>query len=174
MFAELIAEPGTTLTTPLDVRQEADSLVKEFRAEEARYLFGTLERIEGKPSFDRLDEHYQRLKGKYQDARAVYKRNRDSAKWRDIVALEVPEAAQFPDLLTRLANRPELLTDELRGDVLRTGASGAASHLAIEHAARLCGFQDYTYAVSVLFRKRKGQDAEQEPEAAPDEVEGVQ
>lgn len=163
MFDAAFRASGVSLITATDLRIEAERMVKEFRSEERSYLLGSLNRIEGKPDFSRLAEHYQFLLPKWQDAKRVFKQNGHRTKWKAIIESAV-EGVQLPDdLLSRLAGPQAALSNEVQAGVLRTGADSSPSNLAIEHAARLCNCKPYENHVRTLFDRMRRQSEAGDP-----------
>lgn len=156
-FIEQAFNGFTGLQSPVSAKKEADRLAAMIKADRRAWLVGSLDRIAGKPSFSQLAEHYQFLLPKWRDAKAVYKQNKRRAKWKEIVISAIEGVALPDDLLNRLPGPQAELAEDIQAALQRTGADSSPSNLAIEHAARLCGFKPYDNPVRGLFARIKRQ-----------------
>lgn len=101
---------------------------------------------------NQLKRFYYECLPKWQDAKRIYKDNRQR-NWQAIVK---GEHSDLPDqLIKRLSDPPNLPESELAILAVKGGIS-KASDIALEHAARLCGVPAYHYTLAHLERiKRK-------------------
>ncbi len=139
--------------TPVAARREADRLVGMIKDDRRLWLAKSLDLISGKPNYDRLKEHYERLLPKWQRAKTVYESISDLPNWRDTIS-QILEG-ENPDafLIARVSGRLEDLPDKIKAAISEAGGDSSASSIAIEHAARLCGAKHYALNARTLFRK---------------------
>lgn len=95
-----------------------------------------------RPQFQHLFPVYHYLKPIWDEAKDCYKRNRESARWREIVkaACNDEELELPPDLINRLDGK----------GANSDSYSSMPSELALEHAARLCGARANQYKPRTL------------------------
>jgi hypothetical protein len=91
----------------------------------------------------RFEETYKII----DDAKRIYKNNRNDKRWREFILKEYPDLPA--DLLERLSKSPNL-SDEIWAKLSEKGGASAASDLALEYAARLCGAPLYHYTLRHL------------------------
>ena len=119
-----------------------DQLLAYFnRGRKARMLQGLFKEIErAKPRMHLLAPIYDSLLPVWKDAKNRYKLNRDSARWRQIIAAAYVEPELPSDLIERFETH-QLNTDSYEA---------MPSVLALEHAARMCGVTPYAYKTRTL------------------------
>jgi hypothetical protein len=143
----------STLPPRIDARTRAARLAEQIKSERGAFLKGSLDRLAGRPNYDRLKEHYERLLPKWQRAKTVYESISDLPNWRDTIS-QILEG-ENPDafLIARVSGRLEDLPDKIKAAISEAGGDSSASSIAIEHAARLCGAKHYALNARTLFRK---------------------
>ncbi len=152
----------STLPARIDARTQARRLAEQIKAERSTFLTKSLDRIAGRPNYDRLKEHYERLLPKWQRAKTVYESISDLPNWRDTIS-QILEG-ENPDafLIARVSGRLEDLPDKIKAAISEAGGDSSASSIAIEHAARLCGAKHYALNARTLFRKMQKAAGKQE------------
>ena len=83
---------------------------------------------------------YERLLPLWKDAKSRYKRNNDSERWREIIQAAYAEEELPADLIDRLDDKQEH-TDAY---------DSMPSAIALEHAARVCGYKPNEYKTRSL------------------------
>lgn len=167
-FRSAAERHGHALRESSDVREKVKHRLNLDRKKRAALLKGVLDSFDGKADTSGIAGYYRALLPKYQNAKAAYRRNKLSPKWREYVTIELPEVAGHPDLLARLIGREGDLPDDVRAALAATGVGTAASDLAAEHAARLCGVSPNSTPRSTLFEWIKRGANDDTPE-----IEGV-
>ncbi len=152
-------EAGVTNFAEIAAR-EIERHASAVRSERRTFLTGSIKRIAGKPDFAGLGEEYTRLRPIWKKAQEVYKASKKFSAWPEMVRAQVGREFQGadlpPDLLSRLPDAAADLPEELQSAITRTNAENSPSHIAIEHAARLCGAGHYAKRVSAYFRMIEG------------------
>jgi hypothetical protein len=80
-------------------------------------------------------------------AKAVYKKNQTSKRWREHVKTEYPDLDD--DLIARLPKDPQL-PDDVAELIANKGGTSAPSDIALELAARMCDARPYRYSIAYL------------------------
>jgi hypothetical protein len=120
-------------------------------------------------NFTRLGGFYEALHPIWDDIRQIAIQHKSA--WREMVAAkykskEIAFAWTFEllfvdeiadDLFSRISGNFENLSDAEEKIIEKHDSADNASHIAIEHAARLCGAWRYQFPARTLFRKLKEQ-----------------
>lgn len=115
------------------------------------------------PNFEELQEYYREVLPLWQDAKSLYKQNRNRPTWRDIIKAAHPDLKDEDDLISRLSGRLQDLPEEIQAKLSEKGGDSKPSSIALEHAARLCGANPYEYSVRYLYYNlRKCENGEQD------------
>jgi hypothetical protein len=104
-----------------------------------------------------LESNYNLVYGKWKGAKEIYKQNKDR-NWRGMISVEHPNLPD--DLSTRVSGDPADLSDETKEALSKKGGTPAASDIALEHAARLCGAPPYRYTIGYLWQVKGGKGKE--------------
>jgi hypothetical protein len=99
---------------------------------------------------------FQRVYPIWREAKKIYREAQKSTdkerreRWREtILATYEKQLKKHSDLIGRLTDPPEV-TDEIKEKLSKKGGTSAPSDIALEHAARLCGFEPYQYTIRYL------------------------
>lgn len=153
LIEKFFSEFLTEVHSPDNARRDAARLVSMIKDDRRAWLAASLDHISGKPNFDRLKEHYDRLLPKWQRAKTVYESVGDLPNWREIISQTLEEEKPDIHLIARVSGRLNDLPDEIKAAVSEKGGDASPSSIAIEHAARLCGAKPYALHTRTLFRK---------------------
>jgi hypothetical protein len=102
----------------------------------------------------KLKTHYMEVHPYWEEAKKVFRQNRNNLRWRDIVKAAVPVLSEQHDLIERFIVSPNLPPTILQ-QIFEQGSDPKPSHLALEHAARLCGCPPYRYSIRHLQAQNK-------------------
>jgi hypothetical protein len=100
-----------------------------------------------------LANRYETVYPQWKDAKEIYKQNKKRKNWQDMVKAAHPLPPKPNDLIERLAKHPNL-PDGIRERIDEKGFNNTPSHIALEHAARLCGVPPWHYTFRHLQRQR--------------------
>lgn len=101
-----------------------------------------------------LANHYETVYPQWRDAKKIYRQNKKRKNWQDMVKVAYPFLSKHNDLIERLAEHPDL-PDKFIQRIDEKGFNGTPSHIALEHAARLCKVPSWHYTVRHLQEQRK-------------------
>lgn len=104
-----------------------------------------------RPSIEEIAPNYRYVLPMWKDAKRLYKQNRNRANWREIIKAAHPDLAECEDLISRLSGKLNDLPEEIQAKLSEKGGDSKPSSIALEHAARLCGIEAYSYGVRYLY-----------------------
>lgn len=134
-----------------DPDDEIACLVNEYKQELKKRVGLTRRPRKARYDLSELLNHYTTVLPLWQDAKDIYKDNRNR-NWQKIINTVHPYLPD--DLIARLSGNPADISDEIKAKLAEKGGSSEPSDIAVEHAARLCGAPDYGYALSTLEGKK--------------------
>lgn len=108
------------------------------------------------PDYDLSDlaNQYETVYPQWKDAKEIYKQNKKRKSWQAMVKAAHPFLSRQHDLIERLAEHPDLPERFMRR-IDEKGFNNTPSHIALEHAARLCRVPPWHYTVRHLQEQRK-------------------
>jgi hypothetical protein len=109
------------------------------------------------PDYDlsKLRINYDNLLPSWQEAKRIFRQNRNNPRWREMVIAAAPDLSEQRDLIERLDEYPKLPSNIL-AKIDKQGSESRPSHITLEHAARLCGCPPYHYSLRHLQGRVKG------------------
>jgi len=134
-----------------DPDNEIISLVNDYKQQVKKRIGLTRKQRKVRYNLSELLNHYITVLPLWQDAKDIYKDNRNR-NWKRIIDTVHPYLPD--DLVARLSGNPADLSDEIKAKLAEKGGTSEPSDIAVEHAARLCGAPDYGYALSTLEGKK--------------------
>ena len=107
------------------------------------------------PDYDlsELAKHYETVYSQWKDAKEIYKQNKKRKNWQAMVRAAHPFPPDYNDLIERLAEHPDLSYEVIQR-IDEKGFNSTPMHIALEHAARLCGVPPWHYTFRHLQRQR--------------------
>jgi len=151
MLAFQIMDQDTQQPFQTDSDDTIAYLLNEYKQAIKKRLGLTRRQRKARYDLSELLNHYSTVLPLWQDAKEIYKDNR-KRNWQQIVKTVHPYLPV--DLVARLSGNPSDLSDEVKENLAEKGGTSEPSDIAIEHAARLCGAPDYSYALSTLEGKK--------------------
>lgn len=116
--------------------------------------------VSSAPNWAELSMHTEFLEKVWGDARDTYRKVRSLSTWIEVIQKEF--ASKYKDLhlptdlVQRLSGRRKLLAENAAARLAKRASISQPKDIALEHAARLCGADDYQFDLSYLYRKLKG------------------
>jgi hypothetical protein len=147
-----LSEIGLTVTNCDFKQSELKALLADMTAEMESYLTASLENFTNKPQTSKMKKHYEELLPVWKKAKTLYRQNRDRPTWREIIRASYPDVTFPEDLLIRLPGSFDALPSWLQARINEQDTDSRPSHLALEHAARICGARPYQFGRAQLFR----------------------
>jgi hypothetical protein len=123
-----------------------DEIISEANTRRRDRIRGALWEIDPRLKLSNLTRYYLELYPSWKKAGRIYKRNRDLETWSKVIQDEIfhTHHVQLPDNLVSLLNN-EAESPTAEGNIELT-----PSGLALEHAARTCGVEEFKYSTGYL------------------------